>query len=170
MTAKEDLLARIDSDESLCDLGYEYEAIDRTGYCLWVIECARHVLPIAKKWLPEQYTQLCSALDTTTDYLEGNGDLSRATAAHQVAQEVSHAYLESTEEILWELSEALDATQNAIALALPNSRVYHEDVIYAAARAACSSELHGEDSDQASGEKKEEEWQRNALRRRLEAE
>ncbi|MGK7956392.1 MAG: hypothetical protein AB4063_14255 [Crocosphaera sp.] len=91
-------------------------------------------------------------------------------------------YYSANEKIRWDVSETLDAINNAIELTLPNTRVYHEDVLSAAARVAhcrhpnddteflrlfpsdCNniSELLG-----YSESKQETAWQRKALSTRL---
>ena len=79
-------------------------------------------------------------------------------------------------------NETLEAIANSVELTLPDSEVYHEDVIYAAASAALDGGLHDDDSasglepsdcndgDELEGSEesdKETEWQLNALKLRL---
>ena len=78
-----------------------------------------------------------------------------------------------------DLAETLSAVENAIAITLPDSKVYHEDIVYAAARAAFSDDDivdQAEESDCCSDDElegceesgAEKRWQIDALRTRLE--
>lgn len=183
MATKEDLLAAITNNPDLCDLGYEYAELDRRGYCLWVIDCARHLFPLAKRHLSDsEMTQLADALKCGQQFLDGTADVVAVNKSFSIPQGIADSYCESHGEIPHHLAETLSAIADAIKLTLPDSKVYHEDVIYAAARAALDGGLHAGDSadmpeesdcndvaELAGSEEsdKEIQWQLEALKSRL---
>jgi hypothetical protein len=183
MTTREDLLAAIAADPDLCDLGYAYAEFDRPGYCLWVADCARHLFPLAQRHLsPEEMAQLTTALNMGERFLKGEVDITAMTEAIAVPRRIADSFCKSRGTIPLHLAETLEAVANALELTLPDSRVYHEDVIYAAARAAFGGGLHpGEVADEpepsdcnhpdalAGSEESDQEkqWQLSALKRRL---
>jgi hypothetical protein len=183
MATREDLLAALATDPDLCDLGYAYAEFDRPGYCLWVADCARHLFPLVQRHLgADEMAQLTKALDQGERFLAGEVDSAAMTGAIAVPRRIGDSYLKSHGTIPLHLAETLEAVANALELTLPDSRVYHEDVIYAAARAALAGRLHPDevaagpdasdcnDPDELAGSEEseqEKEWQRNALKRRL---
>ncbi len=183
MPAKEEMLAAIADDPDLCDLGYEFAEFDRRAYCLWVIDCAQHLFPLAQRHLPdEEMDQLTDALQCGQRFLDGTADVGTITKAIAVPRLIANSYCESNGEIVHYLAETLEAIANSLELTLPDSKVYHEDVIYAAARAAFDGGLHADDSadmpeesdcndvDELTGSEesdKEIQWQLQALKTRL---
>lgn len=183
MITKEELLAAIAVNPDLCELGYELAELDRRGYCLWVIDCARHLLPLAQRHLTDsEMSSLIDALTCGQRFLDGNVDLAAITKSVDVPRSIAISYCNSHGEMPLYLAEALEAIANSIELTLPNSKVYHEDIIYAAARAAFDGELHSQApadmldesncNDQGelegTGESDEEiRWQLNALQSRV---
>lgn len=183
MTPREELLAAIVEDPDLCDLGYDYAEVDRRGYCLWVIDCAKHVLPLAKRHLDDlQMMQLEQALDRGLKYLTHQAEVIDLTQAVDIVRGLANTYCEVHEGVPNYLAETLEACANALELLMPGSKVYHEDVIYAAARAAYAGQLHAGDSsdlsedsdcndtDDREGFEESEleiQWQRQALKARL---
>ena len=183
MATKEELLAAIADNPDLCDLGYEYAELDYRGYCLWVIDCAKHLLPLAKRHLDDsEMAQLMNALNCGPQFLNGTAELTALSDAIAISRSIANSYYESNGEIVYYLAETLEAIVNSLELTMPNSKFYHEDVIYAAARAAFDGRLHFEDStnipeesdcndhDELAGSEeseKEIEWQLQALKARL---
>ncbi|QDU97405.1 hypothetical protein [Lignipirellula cremea] len=183
MPTQKDILAAIATDPDLCDLGYEYAELDRRGYCLWVIDCAQHLFPLAQRHLTDsEMAQLTSALNCGRQFLDGAADVAAITDAIAVPRSIANSYCESNGEIVQHLAETLEAIANSLELTMPDSKVYHEDVIYAAARAAFDGELHAADSadtpeesdcndlDELVGSEesdKEMQWQLQALKTRL---
>ena len=183
MEDKEKLLNAINNDPDICDLGYAYSEFDPQGYRLWVIDCARHVLPIAERYLsPTQILDLSSALNAAVEFVMEKGDEEIVNVAAVCPQTIRDAYCSDHGEIAHDLIEALDAIANAIEMTLPDSGVYHEDVVYAAARAAAAGDFHDDesadspessdcnDADELIGSEesdKEIAWQIEALKKRL---
>lgn len=186
MATPEDLLASIDDDSDLCDLGYEYAEIDHRGYCLWVVDCAQHLFPLARRHLTDvEIVQLMSALDYARDYLDGRVDAAGVREAILIPRHIDRTFRQAHGQIPFYLSETLDAVACSLELVLPDAQVYHEDVIYAATRAAFQGRLHDHDSadgleesdcnmdDELAGSQQshqETQWQLNALKRRLQGE
>ncbi len=183
MTTKEELIEAINNSQDLCDLGYKYAELDRYGYCLWVMDCAKHLFPLAERHLSKtQMWQLSEALKSAESFLNGKTDASAITEALAIPKQITNTFWESQGQIPYHLFETLEAITNVIELTLPDSKVYHEDIIYGAARAAFYGRLHSDDSsktaelsecndmDELAGAEesnKETEWQRQALKLRL---
>ena len=154
-----DALAR---NENLCDIGYQYAEYDYGGYCLWVIDCVRHILPITERYCSSSdITQLSTSLDTAVEFINGNTDIEAVMSAAQRTRQITQAYYSANEKIRWDVSETLDAINNAIELTLPNTSVYHEDVLLAAAHVGARPPRPYYES------KQEIAWQRKALSARL---
>ena len=183
MPTKEELLAAFDDNPDICDLGYEFAELDRRGYCLWVIDCVKHVLPLAERHVSNQdYSRLTEALSAAERFVAGDGDEDEIKSLAEIPKQVDDAYLEANGETPLHLAETLGAIGEAIELTLPNSNVCHEDVIYATARAAFDGDLHDDDAsdtlepsdcndeDELAGSEeseKEVKWQLHALKARL---
>ena len=183
MPTKEDILTAIADSPDLCDLGYEFAELDRRGYCLWVFDCAQHLFPLAQRHLTDdEMVQLTNALQCGQQFLDGTVDVEDITDAIAVPRNIANSYCESNGEIMHHLAETLEAIANALELTIPDSKVYHEDIIYAAARAAFDGGLHAGDSadmpeesdcndlDELAGSEesdKEIQWQLQALKARL---
>ena len=183
MSTKKELLNMIENNPDLCDLGYQYAEIDRRGYCLWVIDCAKHILPLAQPHLKNSdITQLTNSLNCGYQFLSGRSDTADLMNAINTIQNIANLYYKSNSKIVYYLMETFDAIVNSLRLTMPSSPVYHEDVIYAAARAALNGRLHDEDSksileeldcnnkDELEGSEEsalEIQWQLQALKKRL---
>ena len=134
MTTREELLAAFADNPNLCDLGYEFAELDRHGYCLWVINCARHLFPLAEQHLCDsEMTQLANALECGQQFLDGTVTVAAVNESLSIPRGIADSYCASHGKIPYYLAETLDTIAYAIALTLPNSQVFHEDVIYAAA-------------------------------------
>lgn len=178
MDSRQTLLQCLDCDPDICTHGYAFADLDPKGYRLWVIDCARHVLPIAEQHLSaDEAAILASALDTAIDHIEGRGmDEQVVSDAVAIPLQIATAQCDRYGEIRCDIAESLDAISNAVAMANPGSNVYHEDVVYAAARAAYAADSYGSGNDEqttrpelAGSEESTKEilWQVDALRRRL---
>ncbi len=183
MISLQQMLDALASNKNLCDIGYQYAEYDYRGYCLWVIDCVRHILPITERYLsPSHITQLSTSLDMAVEFINGDTDIEAVISAAQRTRQITQAYYSASEKIRWDVSETLDAINNAIELTLPNTSVYHEDVLSAAARVAYyghldddvdSLRLSPSDCNNTSEllgyceSKRETVWQRMALSTRL---
>ncbi len=180
---KEELLKRIDENPNVCDRGYDFAEFDRQGYCHWVLDCSQHVFPLAAHYLPEdEMSRLGESIQTGRLYLEGKVDADAVEAAATVPQGILDKFSADNGNIPHELFETLTAAENAIKLTLPDAKVYHEDVVYATARAALAGLLHDSDStdmpepsdccppEELTGSEEshiEQQWQLLALKDRL---
>lgn len=170
-------------DGNLCDLGYTLRDLNWAVYCRWVCDCAEHVLPLIESLVSSgEIETLRAALETAREF--ANKDSTRADfddAVAQVSAIHNRVYSESSMKYA-HATEALESVCNAVKQADPNSRIYHEDVIYGAARAAFNGELHADDTadpilnsdcydaselEGSQESHKEQSWQLEAMKRRV---
>ena len=177
-----DFADEIDNGD-LCDLGYKLRELDWRVYCYWVCDCAEHVLPLTHSLVAtDEVTLLNNALETARGF--ASGTITQEEFANAVARtEAIHRRVMTTPgRIDAAAAEALESVFYAVKQANPESRIYHEDVIYAAARAAHSGAMHDNDSvdpilesdcyDESELEgsqesHKEQAWQLKAMLRRV---
>ena len=135
------------ADGDLCDLGYTLRDLNWAVYCRWVCDCAEHVLPLTDSLTTSaEMVILRNALETARQC--GNAETTREKFDHAVAQvSAIHDRVYSTQDTKSaHATEALEAVCNAVKQSDPDSRIYHEDVIYGAARAAFNGALHADDT------------------------
>jgi hypothetical protein len=171
-SSQAELLEMLEDDPDLCDVGYEFADVDRKGYCLWVIDCARHLFPIAEQYLSKpDMTRVVDALDVAERFLDDESLASSVVATFAIVQHIEKTYVDTHGHIPHALAEALETIELAVKIMLPDSKVYHEDVISSSARAALAGELHENDTsvdgDDEEESDKERQWQINALKGRL---
>ena len=172
------------ADGNLCDLGYTLRDLNWGAYCRWVCDCAEHVLPLTESLIsPHEVATLRTALETAREFENADAALANFNdAVAQVSAVHNRVYSESGMKYA-HATEAFEAVCNAVKQANPNSRIYHEDVIYGAARAAFNGDLHADDTadpilesdsydaselEGSQESHKEQAWQLDAMKRRVE--
>ena len=169
---------------NLCDLGYTLRDLNWAVYCRWVCDCAEHVLPLTESLIsPDETETLRTALETAREFEDAESACANFDdAVAQVSAIHNRVYSESGMKYA-HATEALEAVCNAVKQADPHSRIYHEDVVYGAARAAFNGELHADDTadpilesdccdvselEGSQESHKEQAWQLDAMKRRVE--
>ena len=173
----------IKENSDLCDLGYTLRELDWGIYCKWVCDCAEHVLPLAKNLITSDEMKI---IQNALNIASGYGDKEKTLDEYnnileQVKNIHSRVYAEDKQKGADEI-EAFEVACYAIKQVNPDSGIYHEDVIYGAARAAYNGDLHSNDTAEPISESdcydateligsqesiKEEQWQLNAMIRIL---
>ncbi len=145
--SKEQILEELVSPDDRVDAGYALAEVDYAECCRWPLDCAEHVLVLIEKVaLPEHFSQLKGALQGARSYLDGEVEAKEVQDSWEITGVIFDQQLEAQGSIGSALADALEAASCAIQMVLPDSGVYHEDVIYAAARAAFAAELHPADA------------------------
>ena len=170
-------------DEGTCDLGYALRDLNWVVYCRWVCDCAEHVLPLTESLSTSGEMAILKAALASARHYE-NAEARRTQLDEAVAQvSAIHERVYSAPGRMYAHAlEAFEVACNAVRQADPSSGVYHEDVIYGAARAAYDGALHDDDAVDPTPEsdcchsaelvgpgesQKEREWQLEAMRRRV---
>ena len=89
MTPNE-LLDKVRVESCLIDRGYDLAELDRKAYCLWSLDCARHVLPLLKNIVEqERFQELGDAIGTAADFVM-NGEMRQKSDTHKSNHTIQH--------------------------------------------------------------------------------